>query len=140
MLLMINSPGGLPEVTEKIIELIRSKYKEFKVVIPNYAKSAATLLSFASDEIIMSDTSELGPIDHQMVKQDLKSGAVQVLPAHTYINSYNEIVKRINERGKLLPADIPILNNIDIAFIERCKKAVEYSETLAKKMAIPIYV
>ncbi|MCL4417237.1 MAG: hypothetical protein M1365_11165 [Actinobacteria bacterium] len=133
LLLMINSPGGLPEVTEKMVELIRSKYEEFKVIVPNYAKSAATLLSFASDEIIMSDTSELGPIDPQMVRQDLKSGVVQVLPAHAYINSYNDIVKIINERGNLLPADIPILNNIDIAFIDRCNRAVEHSETLAKK-------
>lgn len=133
LMLMLNSPGGLPDVAEKILELCRSNCLQFKIVVPVYAKSAATLLCFGSDQIIMSDTSELGPIDPQMVRQDVATGRIQVLPAHAYIDSYEEIVRKINTRGKLLPADIPILNNIDIAFINRCKKAVEHSRTLAEK-------
>lgn len=133
LLLMLNSPGGLPDVTEKILELCRSIYDQFKIIVPIYAKSAATLFCFGSDEIIMSDTSELGPIDPQMVRQDLATGKIQVLPAHAYIDSYNNMVSKINNRGKLLPADIPILSNIDIAFINRCEKAVDHSQKLAEK-------
>ena len=36
---------------------------KFSVLIPYYAKSAATLLSLAADEIVMGPMGELGPVD-----------------------------------------------------------------------------
>ncbi len=65
--LIINSPGGDGTVAEKIIELCRAYCKDFKVIVPNRAKSAATIIALGADQIVMGYCSELGPIDAQVV-------------------------------------------------------------------------
>ena len=41
-----------------------------RVIVPDYAKSAGTLMALGADRIIMSETSELGPIDPQVILAD----------------------------------------------------------------------
>jgi ClpP class serine protease len=65
--LIIDSPGGEGTVAEKIIELCRAYCSEFRVIVPNRAKSAATIIALGSDEIVMGYCSELGPIDAQVL-------------------------------------------------------------------------
>jgi len=52
---------------ESIVESLRSKFTHIRLVIPSHAKSAATMMAMAADEIIMDDDAELGPIDPQML-------------------------------------------------------------------------
>lgn len=64
--LMIHSPGGSGVTAEKIVEMCRSyTKKEFRVIVPNMAKSSATIISLGADKIVMGYCSELGPIDAQ---------------------------------------------------------------------------
>ena len=67
-LLILTSNGGDPRSAYLIGKLCRelSADKEFIVAIPRNAKSAATLLASAADEIHMGSLSELGPIDPQI--------------------------------------------------------------------------
>jgi hypothetical protein len=67
LLLVLYSTGGNVNPAYLIGKLCR-KYsnKKFIVVIPRLAKSAATLICCAADEIHMGDLSELGPIDPQI--------------------------------------------------------------------------
>ena len=52
--LIINSPGGDGNVAEKIITMCRQRFtKSFKVIVPNFAKSAATMIALGSDKIQM---------------------------------------------------------------------------------------
>jgi ClpP class serine protease len=68
--LLVHSPGGDGTITEKIIDICRSHLignkRKLRVIVPNIAKSAATILALGTDEIIMGYTSELGPIDPQV--------------------------------------------------------------------------
>lgn len=68
--LLLNSPGGEIDPAEKMIHLLReaspSSSTALEVVVPDYAKSAATLMAIGADRIVMSDFSELGPIDPQV--------------------------------------------------------------------------
>ena len=43
---------------------------DFRLVVPDTAKSAATLIGLGATEIVMSTTSELGPIDPQVMLPD----------------------------------------------------------------------
>lgn len=61
--LFIHSTGGESEVPWRIITLIRNFCKEFRVLIPFMAYSAATHIAMGADEIVMGDMSELGPVD-----------------------------------------------------------------------------
>lgn len=53
--LLLHSPGGNIDAAEKLIALIRKRAgkAQVRVVIPDYAKSAATLMALGADAILM---------------------------------------------------------------------------------------
>ncbi len=61
--LFIYSSGGDTMVPWRLVSMIREYCQTFSVLIPYKAHSAATMISLGADEIIMSDLSELSPID-----------------------------------------------------------------------------
>ena len=72
--LLLHSPGGDVNAAEKLVLMLRAKVEgaaaptddgALRIIVPDWAKSAATLMSLGADRIVMSDTSELGPIDPQ---------------------------------------------------------------------------
>src|SRR5438445_1821942 len=65
--LILHSPGGYAEATETIVEEIRRKFDHVRCIVPSFAKSAATMMAMACDEILLDDDAELGPIDPQML-------------------------------------------------------------------------
>ena len=64
--LLLQSPGGDIDKAENIVYMCRNRFSSFRVIVPESAKSAATLIALAADSIIMGYTSELGPIDPQI--------------------------------------------------------------------------
>lgn len=71
--LLLHSVGGDIDAAEKLIRLVRAKVGEgatIRVIIPEYAKSAATLMALGADQLVMSDSSELGAIDPQVHLHD----------------------------------------------------------------------
>jgi ClpP class serine protease len=43
--LIVHSPGGSPEATEAIVTYLRSKFNDIRVIVPQAAMSAATMLA-----------------------------------------------------------------------------------------------
>ena len=60
--LFINSPGGFLDSAYKLVKICKEYSKEFNVIVPLAAKSAATVISLGAKEIIMSVISELGQL------------------------------------------------------------------------------
>ena len=67
--LILHSPGGSVEATEAIGEYLRNQFDHIRVFVPHMAMSAATILAFVADEIVMATHSQLGPIDPQFILQ-----------------------------------------------------------------------
>ncbi|HVW21128.1 MAG TPA: hypothetical protein VHC86_07910 [Opitutaceae bacterium] len=65
--LMIVSFGGDPMVAWRIMSLIRQRVQKVSVLIPQSAYSAATLLAFGANQIVMHPNGHLGPVDMQIV-------------------------------------------------------------------------
>lgn len=61
--LFLYSAGGNTMVPWRLVSMIREYCNKFSVLIPYKAYSAATMISLGADEIIMTDLSELSPID-----------------------------------------------------------------------------
>ena len=64
--LLIESPGGLPDRAYYIARYFQRRASRFVTIIPQYAKSAATLLALSGNEILMGRDAELGPLDVQV--------------------------------------------------------------------------
>ncbi len=131
--LLVNSAGGNGDVAEKIVSMCRhfvSEGKIFRLVVPNLAKSAATMLGLATDRIVMGYCSELGPIDPQVL-QVLPGGMVQFIPAKSFIDAFAKIKKEVTDTGTLNQAYVPSLSNVNIAFLDYCEKAIERAKSYA---------
>lgn len=126
MLLVLYSLGGEAASAYLIGKLCR-EYSSDKLVIsvPRFAKSAATLMCCAANEIHMGSLSELGPIDPQINK----------LPALGLKNS----IEHIAELVKIHPASSDMfakyldysLELINIGYYERvAESAMQYAERL----------
>jgi hypothetical protein len=74
--LLIESTGGDPLTSWRVISLLRSSFKKVNVLVPHSAFSAATLLALGADEIVMGAFGTLGPIDPQITTRK-KDGTTQ---------------------------------------------------------------
>jgi len=129
--LLIESPGGDPNAAETLVHTLLAKTRHLRVVVPQAAKSAATLISLAADEIVMSDTSELGPIDPQISIPTVFG--YQYRPAQAFLNGL-EMIKKEHANGQPLNAAyLPFLQGVDAALIDFCYKSIEHSKRLAVK-------
>lgn len=61
--LFLYSTGGDTMVPWRLVSMIREYCDKFSVIISYKAHSAATMIALGADEIVMSDLSELSPID-----------------------------------------------------------------------------
>lgn len=61
--LLIETNGGFTDATEKICALLRATCPDLRVIVPRKAKSNGTVIALCGVKIVMSITSELGPID-----------------------------------------------------------------------------
>ena len=132
--LIIDGPGGDGTVAEKIIELCRSYCKEFRVVVPNRAKSAATVIALGADEIVMGYCSELGPIDAQILV--MVSGFPYFISAQSFIDARDLLEKRFKDSTAAKEDPKAILTQIatlDPPFIDHCQKLMDFSREVARK-------
>lgn len=130
--LLLQSPGGDIDIAEKIIYMCRSSSKSFRTIVPESAKSAATLITLGSDSIMMGYTSELGPIDPQ-VTVTTASGKEMQRPAQSFLDGLDEIKRIVEKEGSLSPIYFPLLEHLDPALIDYCNKSIERSKKFAKK-------
>ena len=64
--LILHTPGGSPTATEGIVKYLHSKFdNNIRVIVPQMAMSAGTMLACSAKTIIMGKHSCLGPIDPQ---------------------------------------------------------------------------
>ena len=64
--LLIESSGGDAHMAYRIARLIQRRTNNFTVFVPQYAKSAATLIALGASNLILGRDAELGPLDVQM--------------------------------------------------------------------------
>jgi hypothetical protein len=77
----LESTGGDAHATYKLFLDLRSRCHELRAVIPDYAKSAATLLVMGVDKLFMSAAAELGPLDVQLEHPDREGVTISGLEA-----------------------------------------------------------
>ena len=124
--ILLETPGGIAEVVEDMVELIRDKYERVGIIIPGTAKSAGTIFSMAGDEILMGETSSLGPIDAQVPNNGKR------FSADAFLDGLEKIKQEVLTTGKLNPAYIPMLQSISPGEIQHCENAQNFSRTLVK--------
>jgi len=118
---LLHSPGGRPDATERIVGILRDKFDEVNFLIPHSAYSAATMLALSGDCVVLHPSATLGPIDPQ----------INGIPARSIKRGFEKVKERIAKEGpESLPAYIPLIEKYSIDLLELC----EDSEKLAYKL------
>lgn len=132
--LLLHTPGGDIDASEKIGLLLRKRVGpegKLRAIIPDFAKSAGTLLALAADSIVMGDTSELGTIDPQIWLPG-ESG-----PASYSAKSYLDAFKLHSDGLKKDPHDRVaelMLSKIDPVMVRKFERMTKRSETIAAEL------
>lgn len=126
--LFINSPGGDGLAAERIIRICRSYSGtgEYWAVVPGKAKSAATMACFGASKIFMTPTSELGPVDPQLL---LRGGGR--MSAFNVVQSYEDLFGRATRAKGNLEPYLQQLQKYDARQIQEFKAQLDLAEDIA---------
>lgn len=131
---MVHTMGGDVDAAERIVLLLYKtigRRGKLRVIVPDSAKSAGTLIAVAGDSIVMGPPSELGPIDPQVIVSTL-NGQQLSRPAQSYLDGLAQIIQQTD--GIDLPtAYVPLLEKFDPALIDVCRKALNRSQKFAER-------
>lgn len=133
--LLIESTGGDPLTSWRIISLLRSSFKKVNVLVPHSAFSAATLLALGADEIVMGSYSSLGPIDPQITTRK-KDGTTQQF-GYEDVASFLSFVREeggITEQQYLQGAFEKLCEVVEPTVLGFAKRSSSLSISIGEKM------
>jgi len=131
--LVINSPGGKGLAAERIIQVCRaySGTGDYVTLVPNQAKSAATMVCFGASRIYMGPTSELGPIDPQVTHRT--PDGIRRFSVYNIINSYEDLFSRATAADGNLEPYLQQLKRYDEKVIRKYRDEFDLSKDIAIK-------
>jgi hypothetical protein len=130
--LLLHTPGGVTNAAESIVAYLRSKFTDVEVIVPALAMSAGTMISLASERIVMGRQSQLGPIDPQLV------GGGRQVSARAVTEQFERASQEVlgdpatGTPGNLDAAHLwaPILQSLGPALLQEAQNALDYSERM----------
>lgn len=127
--LILHTPGGGIAATESIIDYLHRKFKDpsgevnIRVIVPQIAMSAGTMIACSVNNIVMGKQSNLGPIDPQL----------RGIPAHGIIEEFERAHKEIVADNSKLSVWQFVLQKYHPTFLTECQNAIALSEEFVLK-------
>lgn len=122
----IETPGGNGVTAEEIARFLHKKFSKVNFVISGEAKSAGTILALSGNDIYMTETGSLGPIDAQ-----IHIGR-SVISAYDYMEWINAKMREAIKNGKLNPVDATMVAQITPGEIQLVNHSLEFAKDLVK--------
>jgi len=127
--LILHSPGGSLDAAEAFVTYLRLKFHHIRVIVPQMAMSAATMIACAADEVVLGKHSFLGPIDPQIV---LNTPLGQrMVPAQAILDQFDR-AKADCQDPIALGAWLPMLNQYGPDLLIQCENALKLSQDLVR--------
>ena len=108
-----------------LVVFLRNRCQTLRVFIPDFAKSASTLVALGADELWMSDSAEIGPLDAQIQDPhdpDRYISALDEFRSVDYLRTHS--FEMINEFAKMLK------RTTSLATKDRLRLGIEYTTQL----------
>lgn len=125
--LIIHSPGGSPTAAEMMVNYLRTRFDDIRVIVPHMAMSAATMVACAGNEIVMGKHSCLGPIDPQL--QINTALGPRTVPAQAILEQFERAKEECQDASKVR-AWLPMLNQYGPDLLVTCKNATKLGQHL----------
>lgn len=122
--LILHTPGGSPTAAEGIVKYLHSKFgDDIRVIVPQMAMSAGTMMACSAKSIVMGKQSCLGPIDPQY-------GGI---PAYNIIAEFREAKADIENNPKSKEYWKLQLDKYPAAFFYSVADAISLSSALVSE-------
>ena len=122
--LILHTPGGSPAAAEAIVKYLRNKFNyDIRIIVPQLAMSAGTMIACAGKVIIMGKQSSLGPIDPQF----------NGIPAYNIKMEFEEAKKDLLENPANAQYWAIKLQQYPAAFMKTAIDAIDLSGKLLKE-------
>lgn len=152
---LLDHYGGDIEAAYQLIGFFRRRCRTLRIFVPDFAKSAATLLTLGADELWMSDTAEIGPLDAQIpdprdpdryISALDEFRAVDYLQTHSFeiLNEFSKMLSRttsLSTKDRLHLASqyttqlmAPLYSNVDPIHFGASHRSVDMSIEYGKRV------
>ncbi len=134
LVLMLNTPGGDGLAAERIVNICKaySGTGDFWVLVPGKAKSAGTIVALGASKILMSASSELGPVDPQIFRNE--NGRTKVFSAHSLVSGFDNLFAEATRATGPMEPYLLQLSNYDVREINSYRSLIQLAEDIAVKM------
>ncbi|MFQ6006198.1 MAG: hypothetical protein ACE5OQ_11920, partial [Woeseia sp.] len=133
--LFLFSDGGDIEVPWRITSMFREIGRQFGVLIPYRAMSAATLVTISADEIVMTPKAELGPIDPSITIQKT-TGQQEEISVEDVVAYFEFLDKRagIRDQSALSAATNIMAEKLTPLLLGKVHRVHSHIREVARKM------
>jgi hypothetical protein len=134
--LLLHTHGGDIDAAEKLIVMVQKVAgpAELRVLVPDCAKSAGTLMALGADRVVMSDSSELGPIDPQIHLRDARGNLIPH-SIQSYLDAYKQHAEALAANPQDQAARI-MLGKFDPATLKMFEGVHRRARTLAEHLLV----
>jgi len=116
--LLLHTPGGAIGATHSLVDYLHQMFgHEIRVIVPQIAMSAGTMIACCSSKIIMAKHANLGPIDPH----------IRGLPAQGVIEEFKTACEQVADDPARIPIWQAIIAQYEPAFLSRCENAIDWS-------------
>ena len=126
VVIILDTPGGVVEVVERMVTVLRQAHKSVTILVPDRAMSVGTVLALSADHIFMDYLSCLGPIDPRVEKDG------KLVPALPFIRQFERLSQKAME-GMLTAAEYALLDDLDAGELDQFEQARKLSIELLIK-------
>jgi len=128
---VLHSGGGDINASYQIVDLLRNHCKHMTTVVPIWAKSAAALFVLGSDDVVMGEIAQLGPLDTQVPERE--KGGIKFTSALNPFKTLEEL-----QRFSLETLDVTVkllLTRAELSVDEAIGRAMD----MVARVATPLF-
>lgn len=125
--LMLDTLGGDGETALRLIRQAQSRCRELTVIVPDQAKSAGTLFALGAHHVYMGPTSDLGPVDPQLMLPD-----DSIVAARAIIDAVEEAERRIQQNPATYPLHVSLLESVTALTVQQARDELDRTDDLLR--------
>ncbi|KAE8763224.1 SDH family Clp fold serine proteinase [Georgenia thermotolerans] len=121
--LLLHTPGGNVAATESLVDYLRAMFgTNIRVIVPQLAMSAGTMIALSAQTIVLGKHSSLGPIDPQ----------INGIAAHGIVEEFEKARAEIAADASAIPLWQPVIAKYPPTFVGECQKAIDWANAMVK--------
>lgn len=123
--LLLASPGGDGETALRMLRSMQQRCCELTIIVPDMAKSAATILCLGAHHLLMGPGGDLGPIDPQMMFD-----GKMIASAKEIVAAVDEAEQRVTQNPDSYTLFASLLADVNMLMVEQARSALDRSSSL----------